>query len=125
VKPAPNWLVIRLQPEEGISLEFGAKIPGPTMRLGEVWMDFKYHDYFGAAPSTGYETLIYDVMIGDATLFQRADNIEWGWRVVQPVLDVWAAEKPRGFPSYVAGSQGPARAGELLEKDGRHWRPIT
>lgn len=124
-KPTPNWLVIRVQPEEGISLEFGAKIPGPTMKLGEVWMDFKYHDYFGTAPSTGYETLIYDVMIGDATLFQRADNIEWGWRVVQPVLDAWAAEKPKNFPSYTAGSQGPAEADQLLEKDGRHWRQIT
>jgi glucose-6-phosphate 1-dehydrogenase len=124
-KPAPNWLVIRVQPEEGISLEFGAKIPGPAMRLGEVWMDFKYQDYFGTAPATGYETLIYDVMIGDATLFQRADNIESGWRVVQPVLDAWTSEKPKGFPNYTAGSQGPRAADELLEKDGRHWRPIT
>ena len=124
-KPAPNWLIIRVQPEEGISLEFGAKVPGPTMKLGEVWMDFKYRDYFGAAPSTGYETLIYDVMIGDATLFQRADNIEAGWRVVQPVLDAWASEKRNDFPNYSAGSQGPAAADELLERDGRHWRPIT
>lgn len=123
-KPAPNWLVIRVQPEEGISLEFGAKIPGPAMRLGEVWMDFKYNDYFGTAPATGYETLIYDVMIGDATLFQRADNIEAGWRVVQPVLDAWTSEKPSNFPNYAAGSQGPAEADELLERDGRHWRPI-
>ncbi len=87
-------------------------------------MDFKYQDYFGAAPSTGYETLIYDVMVGDATLFQRADNIEAGWRVVQPVLDKWAEEKPDGFPNYTAGSQGPCAADELLEHDGRHWRPI-
>jgi glucose-6-phosphate 1-dehydrogenase len=123
-QPAPNWLVIRVQPEEGISLEFGAKIPGPTLKLGDVWMDFKYHDYFGTAPSTGYETLIYDVMIGDATLFQRADNIEWGWRVVQPVLDKWSSEKPESFPNYAAGSQGPAAADQLLEKDGRQWRPI-
>lgn len=124
-KSTPNWLVIRVQPEEGISLEFGAKIPGPTMKMGEVWMDFKYKDYFGTAPATGYETLIYDVMIGDATLFQRADNIEFGWRVVQPVLDGWAKEKPNDFPNYTAGSQGPAAADKLLEKDGRHWRPIT
>ena len=123
-RPAPNWLVIRVQPEEGISLEFGAKIPGPAMKLGEVWMDFKYHDYFGTAPATGYETLIYDVMIGDATLFQRADNIELGWRVVQPVLDSWGAQPPGNFPNYTAGSQGPAEADQLLEKDGRHWRPI-
>ena len=124
-KPAPNWLVLRIQPEEGISLEFGAKIPGPTMRMGEVWMDFKYQDYFGTAPSTGYETLIYDVMIGDATLFQRADNIESGWRVVQPVLEAWSSQKPTSFPNYAAGSQGPADADQLLQKDGRHWHPIT
>ncbi len=124
-RPAPNCLVIRVQPEEGIALEFGAKIPGPTMKLGEVLMDFKYQDYFGAAPSTGYETLIYDVMIGDATLFQRADNIEAGWRVVQPVLDFWASEKPANFPNYAAGSHGPQEADELLERDGRSWRPIS
>jgi glucose-6-phosphate 1-dehydrogenase len=123
--PAPNWLVIRVQPEEGISLEFGAKIPGPVLKLGDVWMDFKYHDYFGTAPSTGYETLIYDVMIGDATLFQRADNIEWGWRVVQPVLDAWSAEKPENLPNYAAGTEGPTEADELLQRDGRHWRRIT
>ena len=124
-KPAPNCLVMRVQPDEGISLEFGAKVPGPTMKLGEVLMDFKYEDYFGTAPSTGYETLIYDVMIGDATLFQRADNIEAGWRVVQPVLDAWAAEKPTNFPNYAAGSEGPKEAAELLERDGRQWRPIS
>jgi glucose-6-phosphate 1-dehydrogenase len=123
-RPAPNWLLLRIQPDEGISLEFGAKIPGPTMRLGDVRMDFKYKDYFGAAPATGYETLIYDVMIGDATLFQRADNIEAGWQVVQPVLDYWAQHKPE-FPNYAAGSQGPAEADELLEQDGRAWRPIN
>ena len=70
-KPAPNWLLLRIQPEEGMALEFGAKVPGPTMQIGDVRMDFKYEDYFGTAPATGYETLIYDVMIGDATLFQR------------------------------------------------------
>jgi glucose-6-phosphate 1-dehydrogenase len=124
-QPLPNWLLLRIQPEEGISLEFGAKIPGPRMSLGEVRMDFKYQDYFGTAPSTGYETLIYDVMIGDATLFQRADNIESGWRVVQPVLDTWAQEKPQNFPNYAAGSQGPAEADQLLKQDGHEWRVIT
>jgi glucose-6-phosphate 1-dehydrogenase len=93
------------------------------MRLGDVRMDFKYEDYFGTAPATGYETLIYDVMIGDATLFQRADNIEAGWQVVQPVLDYWAEHKPQ-FPNYAAGSQGPVEADELLKQDGRAWRPI-
>jgi glucose-6-phosphate 1-dehydrogenase len=94
------------------------------MQLGDVRMDFKYEDYFGTAPATGYETLIYDVMIGDATLFQRADNIESGWAVVQPVLDYWASNKAHDFPNYRAGSDGPTTADELLERDGRHWRPI-
>ena len=107
-----------------MSLEYGAKIPGPTMRLGEVLMDFRYRDYFGTAPSTGYETLIYDVMIGDAMLFQRADTIEAGWRVVQPVLDFWSSQKADGFPNYSAGSQGPPVSEEFLQNDGRHWRPI-
>jgi glucose-6-phosphate 1-dehydrogenase len=123
--PAPNWLVLRIQPDEGISFEFGAKIPGPPIRLGDVRMDFKYEDYFGTAPSTGYETLLYDVMIGDATLFQRADNIESGWRIVQPILDLWRSVKPNDFPNYAAGSQGPAAADELLAQDGRAWRPIN
>ena len=94
------------------------------MRLGDVRMDFKYEDYFGTAPQTGYETLIYDVMIGDATLFQRADNIEAGWSVVQPVLDYWGAHPPEDFPNYQAGSFGPQAADELLARDGRAWRPI-
>jgi glucose-6-phosphate 1-dehydrogenase len=123
-QPAPNWLLLRIQPDEGIAMEFGAKIPGPVMKLGDVRMDFKYEDYFGAAPQTGYETLIYDIMIGDATLFQRADNVEAGWRVVQPVLDYWAEHKPEGFPNYEAGGQGPAQADEMLGREGRAWRPI-
>jgi glucose-6-phosphate 1-dehydrogenase len=123
-KLAPNWMLLRIQPDEGISLEFGAKIPGPALRLGEVRMDFKYEDYFGKAPETGYETLIYDVMIGDATLFQRADNIEAGWSVVEPVLEYWGAHVPEDFPNYPAGSFGPQSADELLARDGRAWRPI-
>lgn len=123
--PPPNWLLLRIQPDEGISFEFGAKIPGPAMRLGAVRMDFKYQDYFGKAPATGYETLIYDVMIGDATLFQRADNIENGWREVEPVLESWGANRPTDFPNYAAGSEGPKAADELLERDGRAWRTIA
>jgi glucose-6-phosphate 1-dehydrogenase len=124
-KPTPNWLLLRIQPDEGMSLEFGAKVPGPTMQIGDVRMDFKYEDYFGAAPATGYETLIYDVMLGDATLFQRADNIESGWAVVQPVLDYWGNNKARDFPNYRAGSDGPGTADELLQRDGREWRHIV
>ncbi len=123
--PAPNWLLLRIQPDEGIAFEFGAKIPGPVMEVGDVRMDFRYQDYFGAAPSTGYETLIYDVMVGDATLFQRADNIEAGWRVVQPLLEVWGSDPPKNFPNYRAGTDGPSCADELLKKEGRAWRPIA
>lgn len=123
--PAPNWLLLRIQPDEGIALEFGAKIPGPSVRVGDVRMDFKYEDYFGAAPATGYETLLYDVMIGDATLFQRADNIEAGWRVVQPVLDHWKETGGKDLSFYEAGGQGPAAADELLARDGRAWRLIS
>jgi glucose-6-phosphate 1-dehydrogenase len=122
--PPPNWLLLRIQPDEGIALQFGAKIPGPVAKLGEVRMDFKYKDYFGTAPNTGYETLLYDVIIGDATLFQRADNIEGAWRVVQPVLDSWAANPPADFPNYKAGGEGPAGADAMLALDGRSWRPI-
>lgn len=119
-----NRLVIHIQPDEGISLRFGAKIPGPIMRLGAVEMDFNYVDYFGSVPSTGYERLLYDCMVGDATLFQRADMVEAGWRVIEPVLDVWKALPPRSFPNYAAGTWGPKEAEELLARDGREWRPI-
>ena len=120
----PNWLILRIQPDEGIALEFAAKRPGPTVRLSNVSMDFAYKTYFKMAPNTGYETLIYDCMIGDATLFQRADNVETGWEVVQPILDAWANHPAKDFPNYVAGSNGPAAADELLARDGRAWRPL-
>jgi glucose-6-phosphate 1-dehydrogenase len=119
---APNYLVMHLQPDEGITLQFGAKIPGPTVQIGQVEMNFQYNDYFGAAPSTGYETLIYDCMIGDATLFQRADNVEAGWRVVELIQKLWQAEPPSDFPNYAAGSWGPEAAKQLIERDGRQWR---
>jgi glucose-6-phosphate 1-dehydrogenase len=118
----PNQLVLHIQPEEGISLQFAAKVPGPVMHLGAVDMSFEYADYFGAQPSTGYERLLHDCMIGDATLFQRADMVEAGWSVVSPVLDVWKALPPRNFPNYAAGTWGPKEAEELLERDGRTWR---
>jgi glucose-6-phosphate 1-dehydrogenase len=120
----PNWMILRVQPDEGIELAFAAKRPGPTVRLSTVSMDFAYKTFFKMAPNTGYETLLYDCMIGDATLFQRADNIEAGWQAVQPILDVWAPTKPTDFPNYVAGTTGPAAADELLARDGRSWRPL-
>ena len=88
-------------------------------------MDFCYADYFGNPPTTGYETLIYDCMNGDATLFKHAETVEAGWEFVQPILDVWHALPPRDFPNYAAGSWGPKAAGELLKRDGRRWRRIT
>jgi glucose-6-phosphate 1-dehydrogenase len=119
-----NTLVIQIQPVEGISLSFGAKIPGPLLRVGSVNMSFEYSKYFGADAYTGYEVLLYDCMIGDATLFQRADMVEAGWSVVDPILDVWKALPPRKFPNYASGSWGPAEADQLLQQDGRQWRRI-
>jgi glucose-6-phosphate 1-dehydrogenase len=117
----PSRLILRLQPDEGISLSFGAKVPGPIVKIGDVNMDFKYKDYFGTTPSTGYERLLYDCMLGDATLFQRADMTEQSWKVVAPIMDVWKALPPRDFPNYAAGTWGPKAADELLSRDGRKW----
>jgi glucose-6-phosphate 1-dehydrogenase len=121
---ASNWLVIRIQPDEGIALRFSAKIPGPVMRLGAVEMDFRYADHFGSTPSTGYERLLYDCTIGDQTLFQRADMVEAGWSIVEPLLDVWKALPPRTFPNYAAGTWGPKEADALLQQEGRQWRDL-
>jgi len=120
-----NQLVIQIQPEEGMMLTFGAKIPGSTVRVGSVNMSCEYAKYFKSEPKTGYEVLLYDCMIGDPTLFQRADMVEAGWSVVDPVLDVWRAVSPRKFPNYSAGSWGPRESDDLLERDGRKWRTIT
>ena len=117
----PNRLVLHLQPDEGISLSFGAKFPGPVVRLGGVEMSFNYADYFHATPQTGYERLLYDCMLGDATLFQRSDVLEAAWRVVAPIQNVWGALDPREFPNYAAGSWGPEAAADLLARDGRTW----
>ena len=117
-----NVLVLRIQPAEGIALHFDAKLPAATMKIGGVDMEFCYADYFGKTPSTGYETLLYDCMNGDATLFQRADHVEDAWRIVTPILDVWKALPPREFPNYAAASWGPPEADVLLRRDGRNWR---
>nr|WP_041319901.1 glucose-6-phosphate dehydrogenase [Hyphomicrobium denitrificans] len=120
----PNWLVLRIAPDEGISLQFEVKRRGPVVDLAAVKMDFHYNDWFPKEPNVGYETLLYDVMIGDPTLFMRDDMVEHGWRIVQPVLDAWAAKKA-DFPNYDSGSDGPMAADELLRRDGgRAWRPV-
>ncbi len=117
-----NLLVINIQPDEGITLRFQAKVPGPILKMGEVDMEFQYARHFGSNPSTGYETLLHDCMTADATLFQRDDMVDTGWAIVQPLLDVWKAVPPRSFPNYAAGSWGPKEADELLARDGRVWR---
>jgi glucose-6-phosphate 1-dehydrogenase len=122
---AQNLLVLRIQPDEGAALHFNAKIPGPEVRIENVRMNFKYEDYFDAAPSTGYETLIYDCMVGDPMLFQRAVDIEAGWRVVDPILAAWRNGDGRDLCSYAAGSDGPAQAQNLLARGGRQWRAIA
>jgi glucose-6-phosphate 1-dehydrogenase len=122
---AQNFLVLGIQPNESIGLEFNAKVPGPSISIGGVGMTFKYQDYFDVAPSTGYETLIYDCMIGDAILYPRADGIEAGWHVVQPFIDAWRDASGRGLATYRAGSEGPAEAEWLLTQDGRRWRAVA
>ncbi len=124
-KLAPNFLVLRIQPDEGAALHFNAKIPGPNVRIEPVRMNFKYEEYFDVAPSTGYETLIYDCMIGDQMLFQRAIDIEAGWRVVDPILRAWSDGKGGDLYTYGAGSSGPHAAELLLARSGQQWRTVA
>ncbi|NII09294.1 glucose-6-phosphate dehydrogenase [Oleiagrimonas sp. C23AA] len=122
----PNWLVLHIQPNEGISLHFDVKRPGTEVNLSPVRMDFRYRDWFRPEHGVGYETLLYDCMTGDAALFQDAAMVEAGWRAVQPVLDAWSEQPTDGFPNYASGSAGPASADTLLAMDGgRSWRPLT
>ncbi|MBR1198484.1 glucose-6-phosphate dehydrogenase [Bradyrhizobium sp. AUGA SZCCT0240] len=120
-----NYLIISTEPTEGIALQFNTKVPGPTINIDGVEMKFRYKDYFQAEPSTGYETLIYDCMIGDNILFQRADSVEAGWRAVQPFLDAWKNAGGKGLKVYEPGSEGPEEANDLLERDGRSWRKLS
>jgi glucose-6-phosphate 1-dehydrogenase len=121
----PNWLVLRIAPDEGISLQFEVKRPGAVVELALVKMDFHYKDWFPRQSNVGYETLLYDVMVGDPTLFMRADMVEQAWRVVQPVLNAWSADKTE-VPVYASGSDGPAAADTLVTRDGaRAWRSVV
>ncbi|HZB91467.1 MAG TPA: glucose-6-phosphate dehydrogenase [Stellaceae bacterium] len=121
----PNDLILKIQPEEAVVLRFDAKVPGPSLSATGVEMRFNYGDHFAVTPNTGYETLLYDAMIGDAILFQRADSIEGGWRVVQPVLDAWASDPGGTLAFYPAGGEGPPEAEALIARDGRRWRPLS
>jgi glucose-6-phosphate 1-dehydrogenase len=121
--PSANRLVLSIQPEESISLEFAAKAPGPIIAAETVRMRFGYEDHFGIEARTGYETLLYDAMIGDRSLFKRADVIEHGWALVDPILQAWEAGAC-GLATYAAGSDGPTEADALLERDRREWRRL-
>ena len=114
-------LEMRIQPDEGMAFRIKAKIPGQAIRLADVDLRFSYQDFGPLVPTTGYERLIYDVMVGDPTLFHRWDTVESAWRIATPVLDLWASLPAREFPNYAAGSWGPAAADELLRKDGHRW----
>jgi glucose-6-phosphate 1-dehydrogenase len=122
----PNWLVLQIQPDEGISFSFEVKRPGPLVQLAPVRMGFSYADWFPKEPNVGYETLIYDCMVGDRTLFQPAEMVEAGWRVVQDVLDAWSVSGNGAPEMYAAGSEGPSGAAQLIGRDGgRTWRPVA
>ena len=116
----PNIVKLMIDPVQGIETQFDAKVPGPVMKLGRVTSSLSYKDFFSEKPNVGYETLLYDCMMGDATLFQRADNVEACWRVVQPLLESWARNEGT-VEHYASGSQGPAGADALLSRDGRNW----
>ena len=116
-----NRLELHIQPDEGLALRMKAKIPGQGIQLADVNLRFGYQDFGPLVAATGYERLLYDVMVGDTTLFHRWDTVEAAWRVATPVLDLWSTLPPREFPNYAAGSWGPAAADELIQREGRRW----
>jgi glucose-6-phosphate 1-dehydrogenase len=117
----PNIIVLRIQPDEGIVVTFGAKLPGAEMHTRTVRMDFCYQRAFGTRLPAAYETLLLDVMQGDRTLFIRRDEVEAQWRLITPIEEAWARQEPPNFPNYAAGSEGPAAAAELLARNGHRW----
>ncbi|HEV8321971.1 MAG TPA: glucose-6-phosphate dehydrogenase [Myxococcota bacterium] len=119
---AHNVLAVRIQPDEGISLNFGSKVPGPTNEVAPVNMEFRYGTSFGTAPPEAYERLLLDCLLGDPTLFTRGDEVEASWRWISRVHEAWAAETGAVLPAYEAGSWGPPEADALLARDGRRWR---
>jgi glucose-6-phosphate 1-dehydrogenase len=119
-----NILTLRIQPDEGLSVGFSAKRPGSEIEIDGVAMDFAYRDYFEPLATVGYEPLIYDCLIGDATLFQRADTVEAAWRAVEGLINCWARDPAKDFPNYAAGSPGPEAADQLLARDGNAWVAI-
>ncbi|MBM3463875.1 MAG: glucose-6-phosphate dehydrogenase, partial [Armatimonadetes bacterium] len=120
----PNLLVMRIQPDEGISLKFESKVPGQSTRLRSLTMDFHYGTAFGVATPEAYERLLLDCMLGDSTLFSRRDSVEASWIAVQPILDYWKEHPVDALPQYEAGTWGPEEADRLVERDGRRWRRL-
>ncbi len=119
----PNIISMRIQPDEGISLRFGAKVPGPSMNICPVNMDFSYAEAFGVSAANGYERLLLDAILGDATLFAHRDGVEATWALMTPILDAWQHRK-KNFPNYAAGTWGPEVADNLIQRDGRKWRNL-
>jgi glucose-6-phosphate 1-dehydrogenase len=117
-------LILYIQPDEGISLSFGAKLPGGQMQIRPVTMDFQYRTAFGGGSRDAYATLINDCIRGDATLFDRADSVEEAWGLVDPILEAWKSASAPPFPNYPAGSEGPRAADDLTLSEGRRWRPL-
>lgn len=120
----PNLITMRIQPDEGISLRFGAKVPSPDMTVCPVDMNFQYSTAFGTNSANGYERLLLDAMLGDATLFAHRDGVEATWALMTPVLEGWANAEPQDFPNYDSGSWGPKCAQELIGRDGRRWNKV-
>jgi glucose-6-phosphate 1-dehydrogenase len=121
---APNLLIINVQPDEGISVRFGAKLPGTRMQLAPVMMSFRYGTAFGGNVPEAYETLLLDAMLGDGTLFARHDFVEAAWALITPVLDAWRKEAATAIPTYEAGEWGPKEADDMMRRDGRRWRTL-
>jgi glucose-6-phosphate 1-dehydrogenase len=119
---APNTLVIRIQPDEGIALTVVAKTPGPDLKLGPVTLDFRYGEVFGGQTPEAYERLLLDAIHGDATLYARGDWVEQAWMILRPVLQAWEHGPAPAFPNYEAGSWGPAEADAFIAQDGGAWR---
>lgn len=117
----PNLLTVHIQPDEGMSLRFSAKLPGPVMQIRPVAMNFRYGEAFGASPPTAYETLLLDCMLGDATLFNREDAVELSWELVDPILERWRQDGEKGLASYESGGWGPSEADAFIAADGRAW----
>jgi glucose-6-phosphate 1-dehydrogenase len=120
----PNVLVLRIQPNEGIALRAGAKVPGPTIQIRSINLDFMYGLQFGVEQPEAYERLLLDCMLGDSTLFTRSDEVETAWRLLTPILESWENSLPPNFPNYPAGTWGPNEAQALIEADGRRWRRL-